>query len=707
MIIFRIFIFFIPFSLFANNINLDSLDLSKIKKVVQKEEEIAKQYRYFINKRGKAPTFAELKSDEFLKEGFDSKNAYGKEISIDNTKHQINAYLLQESVVLASNIYDYYYNNKYREFTNSPTNLETNKVDIILNTNEKFICTNSDLITIEKPTLPQTLTNKYHLDENGILNWYGSDGGYKFSLNENLIVDKSVNIIEFEGVLTSEFEDLLEDSRLILYPGQKIYHEKDGVVLEYIYTNNKLILVSNEFTVDKNQIYISSNSGAAIINGDIYTWGNSINNIVLLQENNFTKEDGTLVNHHSHAVYLTPIRNRIKNNTYFSSPLRVKFIDIFSNTINGTCAISSDYEVYCSKNGKFYEFGTNFTHVDNSSNEYLLYKSTFFNGGLGSPQAIKIFAIDKLWFILTKQKDIYIWGTNNEGFASNGSLEFNYNLIDETKIPEKIDISDESTLVKFDDIAFSRKEGYRKILALSDSGDLYIWGADNYNSAGECEVTWDGEVYNLCSAKKIETSLKFKEIKASLKSFIALSTDNNYYKISHEKDKKIEIVALNLQSSIITDLAISSKIDGSSMQSSAGIVYIDKENKLKGDYLNLTNESDDLFKNTISAMRWKKIHILNDNNDACAIDLNNQMYCWGKMVSRSSGTSDKEVALNSFLLPAFDTNVYDLTKDYMVIEGGIGKLTSISSGSWLDGDGNFYLKYPTFIGGFNYDFEFK
>ena len=707
MFIFRIFILFIPLFLFCNSINLESLDLSKIKKVVQKEEEIAKEYKKFINKKGKAPTLAELMDDEFLKEGFSSKNPYGKEISIDSTEHEIDAYLLDESVVLSSNIYDYYYNNKYREFTNSPTNLQTNKVNIILSTNEKFISSNSDIISTIKPTSTQTLENKYYLDENGVLNWYGSDEKYKFSINENLIVDKSVEITVYEGTLTSQFENLLLDSRLVLYPGQKIYHEKNGVVLEYVYTNDKLVLISNDFSVDKNQIYISSNSGSAIINGDLYTWGNSINAMVPLQKNNFKKEDGSLVSHHSYPVYLTPIRNRIKNDTYFSSPLRVKFIDVFANTLNGTCAVSENYEVYCSKNGEFYEFGTNFTHVDDSTDEYLLYKSTFFNGVATSPQAIKIFAIDKLWFILTKQKDIYIWGTNNEGFASNGTLDFNNNPLDTTKIPEKIDISDGSTLVKFDDIAFSRKEGYRKILALSDSGDLYIWSADDFNSDGECEVLWDGESYNLCSAKKIETSLKFKSIKASFQSFIALSNDDKYYKINHEKDKKIEIVDLNLQNSIITDIAISSKINGSSMQSSAGIVYIDKENKLNGDYLNLINQSDVLFKNTISEMRWKKIHILNDNNDACAIDINNQMYCWGKMVSRRSGTSDKEVAQNSFLLPAFDTNVYDLTKDYMVIQGGIDTLTSISSGSWLDSDGDFYLKYPTFIGGFNYDFEFK
>ena len=58
----------------------------------------------------------------------------------------------------------------------------------------------------------------------------------------------------------------------------------------------------------------------------------------------------------------------------------------------------------------------------------------------------------------------------------------------------------------------------------------------------------------------------------------------------------------------------------------------------------------------------------------------------------------------------------DLSKDFMVAEAGDDYITPISSKEWqttiVTQEGRthsdaFFMKYPTYIGGFNYEFEFK
>ncbi len=97
----------------------------------------------------------------------------------------------------------------------------------------------------------------------------------------------------------------------------------------------------------------------------------------------------------------------------------------------------------------------------------------------------------------------------------------------------------------------------------------------------------------------------------------------------------------------------------------------------------------------------------------CGIDINDQMYCWGIQSFYRDGTSYSDYMGNTFMIPVFNTNLYDINKDFLVVEGGHnGYLTSITSGEWSitnsDGKtGAFFMKYPTYIGGFNYEFIFK
>ena len=97
----------------------------------------------------------------------------------------------------------------------------------------------------------------------------------------------------------------------------------------------------------------------------------------------------------------------------------------------------------------------------------------------------------------------------------------------------------------------------------------------------------------------------------------------------------------------------------------------------------------------------------------CGIDEYYQMYCWGIQSFYRTGYSYSDFMGNTFMIPVFNTNLYDLNKDFLVAEGGYnGHLTNMTSGEWsttnTDGiTGAFFMKYPTYIGGFNYEFDFK
>ena len=220
------------------------------------------------------------------------------------------------------------------------------------------------------------------------------------------------------------------------------------------------------------------------------------------------------------------------------------------------------------------------------------------------------------------------------------------------------------------------------------------------------------------------SSKKFESIQGGLEAFIAVDSEGKYYKVYQPKSKKIQVISVedtikNYSEYNADDDAellpvdFSSKLSGSSLLINQGIVWVNSKNELKGDYYTYENKNDELFKNAIAKIKWKKIKVIQDDNGMCGIDVNNQMYCWGIQSFYRSGNSYSDYMGNTFMIPVFNTNLYDSNKDFLVAEGGYnGYLTTITSGNWettnSDGKtGAFFMKYPTYIGGFNYEFIFK
>ena len=749
MIFFKIFIcIFLSLNIFAAEKYIDSITLTKVKKLIEKEEEVALAYKKYLLAKGQIPDEVQtLIDNNYLPKGFNTINPFGREIKFTSSTSYSTNDSLPDNVEIKTNLFDYYYSNKYRHYTKAPISVNNNKVEINLSTKEKFIYTNREKITTTKADA----RNKYYLDTKGVLHWYDTNGVYKFSVDKDLIVDKDVDIFESDGVTVKDEFKTLMDGKDVMYSGQTILHNKDGVALEYIYLGANVGIVKVNSTtrdVGKTIIQFSRRAGGMIINGDIYTWGNNANNITginnkAFKDSTYTNETGSSGTSNRYPVITGMVRVKAKiydddstdtndlsefySNNYYSSPLRPKFIDFFSTVFHSTCGISTEGGLYCGgSKGKAYSFGNNFTHTDQTSVDTgeLLYRSTFFNGITN--KAAKIFANNQLWLILSQDGDIYRWGYDRiSGFAGNGDVYYNYNI--QNLDPEKLTISDSGTSVKFSDITYLLTIGYRKMGALSTTGDIYIWGMEENISNSICNETWESINFNLCTPTKVtkdnstlSSNITFQSIYGGLEAFIALGSDGKYYKIHQPRDKKIQVELINdtiktyseykeADDTNLLSVDFSSKLSGSTLKVNEGIVWVNEKNELKGDYFTADNVNDNMFINAIKKIKWKKIKVISDDNGICGIDTNNQMYCWGiQSFYRNVATTNDDIG-NTFMIPVFNTNLFELDKDYLVAEGGrTGYLTNMTEEEWKrDSDGAFFIKYPTYIGGFNYEFTFK
>ena len=752
-------------NLFANNY-IDSITLTKIKKLVQKEEEIALAYKKYLLRNGKLPLTngaIDIKLLD-LPKGFDIINPFGKEIRLING-NKIEGFKTTDPK-LKSNLYDYYYSNKYRIYTKAPLSINNSNVEIILSSKEKFIYENSSKITITVPdNSSKTPKDSYYLDENGVLHWYDASGDYKYSFDKELVLDESVPLFDNNGIVTNYYKDLV---RNIEFAGMTILYKKDGVAQEHINIGSGNIIKVNQQTRDigKTIIQFSRRAGGMIVNGDIYTWGNNGNKITGI---NLGYSGNKLTNAYPVITGLVPIRakmyeteiyidnsgnitnqidckspigsgnktcsdigSKYYEQNYFSSPNRPKFVDFFSTVYVGTCGITTKGEVYCGAGSPraYTEFGSAFTKdINSSKNVEMLYRSSYFDGT--TRKAKKIFQNNQLWLILDTDGKIHRWGYDHSGFAGvpNNSewnkTNKNQNLVETISTNPK---------ALFQDITYLLTIGYRKMGALSTTGDIYIWGVEDNNSVSKnCSATWEGISFDLCGLTKITTSnstltstKKFSSLKGGLQAFVAKDENEKYYKIWQPKNKKIQVIAVDdiiktYSDYVATDDAeiksvdFSSKLSGSTLVQNSGIVWVNGKKELKGDYFTNENKNDDIFENAIKKIKWEQIKVIDDDNGMCGIDENKQMYCWGIQSFYRAGTEAMERIGNTFMIPVFNTNIYDLDKDFLVAEGGnSGNLTGMTSGDWVSSTagnsgsaGAFNMKYPTYIGGFNYEFEFK
>ncbi|MGA1931679.1 hypothetical protein ACH5BF_03025 [Arcobacter sp. YIC-464] len=729
-------IFFTIVSLNASTY-IDTISFAKVKRLVEKEEEIAKAYKEYISKNANGSTLLNLIDKGYLAEGYNPYNLFNVGISIDPLTHIITT-RIPDDIKDKTNLYDYYYSNVNRKYTKAPISYENDEVEIVLSADEKYKFKYKDDIT----TTDTTPSNKYYLDPQGVLHWYDASRKYKFSITENkLIADNSLG-----EPGTNPYKNFFKSlGKEVLFAGQETLYLGANSVGEYVNLGEDIGYAKvgeDDRDIGKAVIQFTRRAGGMLVNGDIYTWGNNANNITGIDEPNYYKENGSLNTSNRFPVINTLVRMKAKNyedslvnsKEYYSSSIRPKFVDFFSTVYHGTCGVSNKGELYCG--GKeANDTSSTYTNLDTSDEGEKLYRGLYFNGS-SDRKANKIFANNQIWLILAnattdsegnlKNGQLFRWGYDYAGFS--GTSSSNFTKYNNYGNPTELVVYDNGVREYFKDITYTLTIGYRKTAALSNEGELYLWGLDTYYNSSCSQSVYNGSSnvsVNLCVPTKVNTPISLKKIKGGLHSIVALGENNQYYKIHQAWGYTPTVTSVNSiissyssydsnDDSELLDVDISSRLLSGSLQENSGIVWVNSKNELKGDYFTALNENDDFFKAAIAKIKWKKIKVIEDDNGMCGIDIYNQMYCWGIMSYYRNGNNNTGYTGNTFMLPIFNTNLYDLEKDYMVAEGGYdGYLTNMTSGSdWstttsAGKTGAFFMKYPTYIGGFNYEFEFK
>ncbi|OCL98407.1 hypothetical protein AAX29_01646 [Aliarcobacter thereius] len=763
-----IFILIISLNLFANS-SIESLNEKKIEKLIQKEEQLAIAYRkYLVVEAKKATRIEDLK--DYLVDGFDFINPFGIKMNLDFENGQIVSFKPKNETILNSMIL-HYYSNKNRNNTLAPLDTKNNVI-IELNNIENFIQNNSSKIVkynqnresskfrvkLNKEDEENKKTND-NLLNNVSLEYFGSDGKSKYSYSPlfGITFASGISFQDDNLQVTKEVKDLNIPSEFMTL-GVSVFDCVYGDVNKTecrtvkesiaIGPNNFVRVNPDEVNVGKTVIQFYRRAGGMLVNGDIYAWGNNGKGITGIEGNkSFTGKVKT--NSEPVINAIMPLRAKLYTNindvssnennkyyaqNYFNSPKRPKFIDFFISVYHGNCGISTLGEVYC---GGTTGGSSNSWYDDLDSNNRkgeLLYRSNHFDGSTKAKKAKKIFANNQIWHFLAEDGKVYVWGSNSSAFGGGATVnKRSYNSI--------------SGLSNIDDITYILTIGFRRIGAIDKNGAIYIWGTEATPTGGNisCNRKFDGITYNFCSAQKVVSGNsnmssipRFISLKGGIDGFIAQDENGDFYKISQSNNINDKIQIESIKEKIksyndsneilkydpkkdnrIISADIARTIDDLNNPSrfSSGVVWVNEHNELKGDiFFNNTHKNDKHFNESIKKIKWTQVKVIQEENGICGIDVNHQMYCWGIQAyyRNSSGSTSWG---NTYMIPVFNTNLYDLNKDFLVLEGASDYLTAISSGEWVDNvkgaDGGkehkdaFFMKYPTYIGGFNYEYEFK
>ena len=508
-------------------LHADSLNLTKMKKLVEKEEFLAYNYKNYLLKNGK--TFSEF--EEGKEKVITSYDIAGAEIKIKILNPFTNLAIdfntetntikgFDKINSLDIDAINYYYSNENRKYPKAPLVLNGD-VEIILSTKEKFINDAKDKITKSKTNV----SNKYYLDDKEVLHFYAPSEKYKYSYDKEILLSKDGKIYcdkdmtgigkecETQGDISTNFKDITKGAMTL---GMTVYRDtgSDNVSTEHVVLgpNNVLEVTKENRDIGKTIIQFNRRAGGMIVNGDIYAWGNNGNKITGIN----LGYTGSKISGTTYPVItgIVPLRAKIYDakdkdgnnidfysSNYFSSPNRPKFIDFFNSVFVGTCGISTKGELFCGGTTRSVSSDqySDLSKTTAENNIELLYRSSYFNGSSDATKVKKIFANNAIWHILGQNGKVYLWGTNSSGFGGNGNASSSFS-----------NNSSISGLENVKDLTYLLTIGFRRMGAITNTGGIYIWGVEDYGSSstsittGSCSKKVSSKEWaNMCSPTRI------------------------------------------------------------------------------------------------------------------------------------------------------------------------------------------------------------
>ena len=715
-----LFFAFLCFSFLSSNTN-NSL-LNEVQGLIQKEEYLALALNKYILKTKTLPTTIDtttnevildwslLLNEEYLGVNFNKKNPFKTnsdiKVKFDNEK---NAYIFSivENISDYKNEYKYLYNlynnANFRINTQAPKDNESNSM--ILGLRIKYLDIQEKIVSLLNQN--QTI----------LFDWENcTKNQYFYELKNNELIYKyckenySVEVYAKEPIYVENFEDL---SIIKTQIGSKASVKNGTQWFEYYYQGDvstpwiPLGLGEDSYTkvmedvdiqeiilnykYDSKDIILRNNGGCILANGDIYCFGENSSKKAGVE--NYGQLDNTINADYTNSKTMLKVQildNEHKNINWYNSPYRLKFSRFAMNSKN-VCAISEIFEDDINKQGGelFCNGSLSPTYFEDllptQGSSSILKRNKYINDN--NIYLVDIAMVDDATVLLDEDGDLYSFGLNNNGVLGQNS-------VDETlQYNEPIKINFDS------DLTFQRVYALRDTKtfgAIDQDGYFWIWG--------------ERKELNVLKPTMVDEDIRFDKdsIFVNSNEFVLKSTTGSFYKTTPTGiEELLSIPSSALSVSIFDDLYLyvdeNKQLKGSSSLyecKNSDATSCDGDDEMKfNDSFNFLNDLD-FTVNAKTYGRFSSVGIFKNSDDkkfVCATSgyvESFKLYCWGH-VSRS--------------VPILSTSLYDTSKistNKLFVNESADLANAIALDEFLDGS-ELFLKYPTYISGFDYLFYFK
>jgi hypothetical protein len=125
-----------------------------------------------------------------------------------------------------------------------------------------------------------------------------------------------------------------------------------------------------------------------------------------------------------------------------------------------------------------------------------------------------VFSASTLAGLLTDTGEVYMWGYNTYGLGDGTSATIR-------SVPTKI--------VDVDGIVFTKVELFTTVCALTDNGQLYMWGQNDYRKFGNSSLTSGTQPRPILFANPTVSNKRFIQASPSTYAMFAITTENVLY----------------------------------------------------------------------------------------------------------------------------------------------------------------------------------
>ena len=584
--------------------------MTKIKKLIQKEDFIASKINKYISQTGKLPQKSDnsfdwpaLLDENYLGKDFNKYNYFTKKdiyLKFDKDKNIIIYGLFGEKKEPDSSnnyIYEYYKINNFRVKTFIPKLDNTRfaakviyssfvkKILYLLNENEIIV-----------PKFESCTKNKYfyELRDNKVVRKYckGDASSFDVYQKDPIFLENKSDLIKIKSDIGAKAYvkdnnnwfayyyqgDVLNPWKAISQ-GTSIYKDDESKSIE-----DRII----SYIPNAKDLLLRSDGGCMLSNGDIFCWGNNSNKKMGIEY--FGQIDHTLRPNYINVPVMLKVQidneyminsTTRRSKKWFNNPYRIKFEKMSFNN-KQVCGISPIFtykstkfggDLYCNgflQNEKYEDMSSSDTTSILKRNKFFAKNKKSDKTGSSSVFLKDIVMVDDTTVVLSDKGKIFTFGSNDKFALGNKNMDENY--FEETP-----------SIINPVNLKFNRIFALRELKcfgALDENNNFWIWG--------------EGVLPESKMKKISDVIFSSDYIFVSDKYFILKDVYNRYFSISSSAS------AIALPSAVDNALSVS-------MLDLDNYLYIDKERRLQSYpssllecFGNCDNKSKKIFTDSIN-----------------------------------------------------------------------------------------------------------